>query len=307
MLSVTVVVTTKNRRDELRQTLASIFLQDYPLRCLVIDDGSSDGTADMVRAEYPLVELFVSDNSLGLVVQRNRGAALAHSDLIFSLDDDAIYTSSATVRQTVEAFAADIVAAVAMPFVNVRQDDVVRQRAPDIYQTYVAHTFIGTAHALRRDVFLHLGGYREVLFHWGEERDLCIRMLAAGYVTRLGSSPPIHHFESLKRDFRRVDIYGRRNDVLFAWHNVPYPHLPLHVLGTVINGVRAAVRYRRLRTMMQGLGEGFVACYHERQRRAPVPRRVYRLQQQLKRSALPLEQVRTRLPPCGAGASLDLS
>jgi hypothetical protein len=41
-----------------------------------------------------------------------------------------------------------------------------------------------------------------------------------------------------------MDLYGRRNDVLFAWHNVPMPYFPAHLLGVTINGLRFGVRCR---------------------------------------------------------------
>ena len=87
------------------------------------------------------------------------------------------------------------------------QAAVVRQRAPDPSAVWVTDRFIGTAHAVRRDVFLACGGYREFLVHQGEEGDFCIRMLAGGHHVRLGNSDPIHHFESPRRDFRRMDYY----------------------------------------------------------------------------------------------------
>jgi hypothetical protein len=45
----------------------------------------------------------------------------------------------------------------------------------------------------------------------GEEGDLCLRMLATGYVTRLGCAEPLHHFESPLRGFSRADYCGRRS------------------------------------------------------------------------------------------------
>ena len=83
---------------------------------------------------------------------------------------------------------------------------------------HVVHAFVGAAHAVRRDVFLKVGGYREHFFFMGEEGDLCLRMMQAGYVTRLGRADPIYHLESSRRDLSRAGFSGRRNDILFAWH-----------------------------------------------------------------------------------------
>jgi glycosyltransferase involved in cell wall biosynthesis len=277
----TVVITTKNRKDDLRKALASALMQDAHPRVLVIDDGSTDGTGDMLRREFPEVQMDRVEQSRGLIVQRNRGAALAQTPFIVSIDDDAVFSTPRVVSQTLAEFQDSRIGAVAIPYLNVNQDKLVRQMAPEERGIYVTGSYIGTAHALRRELFLNLGGYREFLFHQGEEEDYCIRMLAAGYVVRLGRADPIHHFESPKRDYRRWDIFGRRNNVLFVWCNVPLVHLPMRLLGTTFNGIRIGVRVRRLRRMLHGLFLGYLQIPRYWRQRRPVPTACYRLHRML--------------------------
>jgi GT2 family glycosyltransferase len=222
------------------------------------------------------VQLERAEQSRGLIVQRNHGAALVRSQFIFSIDDDAVFTTPRIVSQTIAEFQDPCTGAVAIPFIDINYGTAIRQMAPDDRGFYVAASYIGTAHALRRDLFLKLGGYREFLFHQGEEQDYCIRMLAAGYFVRLGRADPIHHFESPKRDFRRRDIYGRRNTVLFAWCNVPMPYMPVHLLGTTLNGLRAGIQVRRFRQMTYGLLFGYASIFRYWRERRPVSIRVYR-------------------------------
>ena len=49
-VTATVLITTKNRCDELRNALRSVVSQSMPVEILVIDDGSSDDTPAMLRA-----------------------------------------------------------------------------------------------------------------------------------------------------------------------------------------------------------------------------------------------------------------
>ena len=272
----TVIITTKNRKDDLRNAVASALMQDAQPRVLVVDDGSTDGTGEMIRSEFPTVQLERSEQSRGLIVQRNHAATLAQTALIFSIDDDAVFTTPRIVSQTILEFQNPRVGAVAIPFVDVNHGDAIRQMAPDERGIYAGASYIGTAHALRRELFLGLGGYREFLFHQGEEEDYCIRMLAAGYVVRLGRADPIHHFESPKRDFRRRDVFGRRNNVLFAWCNVPLLHLPLRLLGTTYNGMRTGVQVWRFRQMTYGIFLGYISIFRYWRERRPVPSRAYR-------------------------------
>jgi glycosyltransferase involved in cell wall biosynthesis len=286
-----VVITTRNRKEELRAAIRSALAQTVPVEVLVIDDGSDDGTADLVRREFPAVRLVREERARGYIARRNQAAGLASAPVLVSIDDDAIFSSPSVVGQTLRDFDHPRVGAVGIPFVNVRQGRVVQQRAPGDEAVYVTDSYIGTAHALRRELFVQLGGYREHLVHQGEEGDFCLRLLQAGYLVRLGRAEPIHHFESPRRDFRRMDYYGRRNDVLFAWHNVPLPYLPVHLAATTLNGLRTALRARRLRHQLWGLAAGYLSCLAWGGRR-PVGRAAYRLSRRLKKAGpLPLAEI----------------
>jgi GT2 family glycosyltransferase len=174
------------------------------------------------------------------------------------------------------------VGAVAIPYADVKKSPKTRHRAPDSDAVYCTAAFKGTAYALRRSLFLDLGGYREHFFHQGEESDYCVRMLDAGYVVRLGRADRINHYESPKRDFVRMDYYGRRNEVLFAYHNVPGLLLPKYLLGAAVNTVRTAIRYGRVRHFLQGLLAGYRDCIRFGDRRTPVRPRTMRLFRRLR-------------------------
>ncbi len=296
-MKATIVITTKNRKEELRVAVRSALAQSVEAEVLVIDDGSTDGTFEMLRSEFPEVRVDHAEQSRGLIVQRNRGAQLAGGDIIFSIDDDAAFSTPQVVEQILLDFDQSRIGAVAVPFINVNKENVLHQRAPDSPGVFISNVYIGTAHAVRRDVFLRLGGYREQLVHQGEERDYCIRMLNAGYVVRLGRSDPIHHFESPRRDFRRMDMFGRRNDVLFAIHNVPFPLWPAYAATTTLNGLIFGARIGRFWRMARGLAWGWAAIPGEWKARKPVAPSTYRLFRQLRRAtSLPLEEVQRQLP-----------
>jgi len=294
-----IVITTRNRRDELAKAVESALGQKVEggVETIIIDDGSTDGTSGMIAEKFPQVKLHRFETSRGLIVQRNHGARLAAAPIIFSIDDDACFTTDSIVADILRQFDLPVVGAVAIPFINVCQDaDLIMQKAPAGPGDFVCSSYIGTAHALRRDLFLQLGGYREALFHQGEEGDYCLRMLDAGYVVRLGRSDPIHHFESPRRDFRRMDFYGRRNDILFVWNNVPWPYFPLHLAGATLNGLVAVARTGRPAAMLPGMASGFVECFRHRTERRPVSTRAYTLNRLLKKNgSLPLHQVESQL------------
>jgi hypothetical protein len=80
-----------------------------------------------------------------------------------------------------------------------------------------------------------------------------------GFFVRLGNSDPIIHNESPKRDYSRMDFYGRRNDVLFHWQNTPLPDLLWQLPMTIAGGLLCAYRVKRWRKMLEGIRAGFLA------------------------------------------------
>ena len=228
------VIPTCNRVEELRALLRSLDAQTIPVEILVMDDGSSGAAAELVRLEFPEVRYYNCAIGRGPAFQRNLGIELATTEVVFSPDDDTLFISPQTVEQTLAEFDDPRIGAVGIPFMNVRLDQQVQHRGPTAESTWIAHAFVGAAHAVRRSAFIKAGGYRAHFFYMGEEGDLCLRLLSMGYLVRLGTSDPIHHLESPKRNLKLAAYCGRRNDILFTWHNVPLLFLPFHLAGTTL-------------------------------------------------------------------------
>lgn len=296
-LSATVVITTKNRKDDLRNAVESALSQTARPEVLVIDDGSTDGTAEFIKKEFPEARVERTEQSSGYIRQRNRAAQLANHPILVSIDDDAIFSSPCVVEQTLHEFNHPRVGAVAIPFVDVNKSPEIHHRAPDAAGVYAGYAYIGTAHAVRRDLFLHLSGYRDVLFHQSEEEDYCIRLLNAGYVTRFGNADPVHHFESPRRSWKRMDYYGARNKVLYACHNVPMPYFAVHLAATSFFTSIYAQNPRRFVTRLRGVLGAYTCVCMGLIHRKPVKKSVYRLSRELKRrGAVCLNEIESQLP-----------
>lgn len=273
---VSVVIATRNRKDHLVRALRSCLAQDYPaVEVMVYDDASSDDTPAAVRTEFPGVRYVRTEDNAGYIVLRNRGLREAEGKYVFTLDDDAYYTDPRTVSATVELLeAADRVAAVAIPFVEPRNPGGAGRRACRAEQPL--RGFVGCAHALRREVAIRIGGYREIFFHQGEERDLCLRLYDQGFETIYGTGGPVVHTYSPVRDQPRLSYYGVRNTLLFDYLNVPHPYLlpalARHAVQLFFYKLRPATVITRLRYVVSGL----LACVKYAGHRRPVARSTYR-------------------------------
>jgi glycosyltransferase involved in cell wall biosynthesis len=290
-----VVIVTKDRSDEALRALGSAVAQQPAIEVLLIDDGSSDGTAEAVAAAYPDVRVQRFERSEGYIVRRNQGAELATTPVVVSIDDDAEFPNEHVVATAVAEFGEPRVGAVAMPYQDL-PDEMVHQRAPAEPGVHLVHRFRGTAYAVRRELFVGLGGYRPMLYHQAEEADFCLRLLEAGYVVGLGRSEPISHFASPKRNLDRIWFYECRNDVLFAWHNVPFPDLLAQLGRTTAHMLWLGRGVRRTRLFGRGLLAGFRDALRDRRGRRPVARSVWRLYRLLGNRPMRLEQIAPLLP-----------
>ena len=291
-MKASVIISTKNRCDELRITLQSCIIQTADPEIIVIDDGSTDGTMEMVQSEFPQAKLVQVQQSQGCIVQRNRGAELAIGDILFSIDDDAEYSTPHVIEQTLADFDDPRIAVVAIPLIEPNLGDRRLQWPPDYDHTWISDSFKGTSYAIRRAIFIEVGSFRAELTHQGEESDLAIRLLDLGYFVRLGRADPIIHYESPKRDLRRMHYFGRRNDLLFAAWNVPARYFLVHMLGTTINGLRYSLKVQQRSAMFSGIMRGWLDCFAKWPMRKAVTLDTYRLIRKLKkRGACPIEEI----------------
>jgi GT2 family glycosyltransferase len=296
MPQASVVIVTRNRREDAVRAVASAVAQHGEVEVIVVDDASTDGTAEEISGRFPQARVVPSPSQQGYLRQRNAAAGIARGRVIVSIDDDAAFESPSTVMQTIADFDHPRIGAVAIPYVDPREDRV-HQQAPPGDEIYVSAVFIGTAYAVRRDLFLTLGGFRPSLDAYWEEADFAIRLLAAGFVIRLGRADPLKHHESSSRDFARREYLSRRNGLLVAGLTVPAASLPGHMTWLLANNLISLINSQQRGPLLRGTFSGFTGAWKHRAERHPVPRRVFRLRQRLWRGGpQPLRDIEAYLP-----------
>ena len=101
---VSVVIPAYNAERFLGEAIESVLTQDYaPVETIVVDDGSSDGTATIARS-YAEVELLVQKNS-GPAAARNRGFAASRGEILAFHDADDLMTPDKLAIQVGELLA----------------------------------------------------------------------------------------------------------------------------------------------------------------------------------------------------------
>jgi GT2 family glycosyltransferase len=99
-MDVSIVVVSWNSRDLLKACLRSIFEQTRSLsfEVIVVDNGSHDRTADMVRVEFPLVKLIQNNEDRGYAAANNQGIRISQGRYILVLNPDTVITDRAIER-----------------------------------------------------------------------------------------------------------------------------------------------------------------------------------------------------------------
>ena len=96
-LDVSIIIVNFNTKDLLRNCLKSIFVQtkDINFEVIVSDNGSIDGSTEMIKNEFPEVVLIENNENLGFGAANNRGLQVAKGKYIFYLNSDTILLNNA--------------------------------------------------------------------------------------------------------------------------------------------------------------------------------------------------------------------
>src|SRR3989338_5593012 len=86
---VSVIIPSWNRSEDLYRILKSLEKQEYPsMEIIVIDNGSTDDSIQLVEKEFPNVCLHKNPRNMGACIAKNQGVLLAKGKYVHFLDSD---------------------------------------------------------------------------------------------------------------------------------------------------------------------------------------------------------------------------
>ena len=232
----TVCICTRNRVKYLEPTIEAVVRQELPggrFDVLVVDNGSTDGTAAMVAARFgtgtPVSVRWVREEKAGLSRARNRAIAETTSDYLCFLDDDAI-PEPGWLKAIMDGFGDDDIQVVGGHVVPAYERDpppwwsarIALVFAPQV-STLQRHRVSqgeyphGANIAFRRAVFARVGLFREDLGYSGkklipaEESELLLRIEKAGGAILYEPAAVVRHLipaARMEREYLRERFYG---------------------------------------------------------------------------------------------------
>ena len=192
--AVSIVLATYNRRDWLRLAMDSVLDQSYPnLELLVMDDGSTDGTPELLeeyaRRHPPERFRFSRHDNMGQARTLNRGYGMARGEILGYLSDDDLLARGAVARLVAELRADPDAVAVYPGYRMIDAEgeivDTVRPIEYSPLEAFRLHdTIIGPGGLVRREVLEASGGW-DPDWHWMGDLILWMRVGLAGRVIRV--------------------------------------------------------------------------------------------------------------------------
>lgn len=197
--STTVVVITHNYGRYLPTAVASAVDQSRHPRVLIMDDGSTDGTEDVVRdlaARYPLLTCHRSAQTRGLAATRNDAAERVETEWLVYLDADDwldLRFVERGERWLARHPACDVLTTDITVVGEGRAPKVSRTRAPKSWRQLRRRNPVGQTSFIRRSMILSLSGYDDMFAY--EDWEFWIRALKAGYTFDRLPGAHVHHRE----------------------------------------------------------------------------------------------------------------
>jgi GT2 family glycosyltransferase len=252
---VSVVIITRNRRDELLRTLRRLELLPDEPEIIVVDNASSDGTSDAVAQKLPQVRVISLDRNLG-AVGRTVGVRAASAPIVAFSDDDSWWAPGSLARAA-SYFDRHADLALICGKIVVDPDGLVDRaslkmatarlgRASDSPGPRIlSHLACGTV--VRRAAYLEVGGYSGLIGFGGEELVLALDLAAAGWEQCYVEDVVAHHEPSpLREDWPVRWARYRCNDTLTAWMRLPLRRALAETAQLVVDAAREKTARREL-------------------------------------------------------------
>jgi GT2 family glycosyltransferase len=276
-LKVSVIVVNWNRRELLRACLKSLELQtETDFEITVVDNGSMDGSPEMVEQRYPAVRLIRNRENRGFCAANNQGIQASRAEFIALLNNDA-EAEPGWIEALLEVFEGRPDCGMAASKILVYEDPARIDKAGHLiypdgqnrgrgsgeldrgqYDRSVETLWPdGCAAIYRREMLTAIGGFDEDLFAYADDAELGLRARIAGWGCVYAPKAVVRHHRGATLGLnsgRRLELI-ERNRVLLAAKLFPWSLLwlnPLYYLMRILSGMWEAARGRGESTLYPG-------------------------------------------------------
>lgn len=289
MAEVSIIIPNYNGEKYIKDCLDSLKKQEYrDFEIIVVDNGSKDGSADMVEKDYPEVRLKRLDQNYGFSRAVNEGLKMSASPFALLLNSDTI-AEEHFVGALADAIQKDgRIFSVASMMIQMKNRDRI-DGAGDLYSAFGwayargkgrklkwyeknADVFsaCGGASIYRRSILDEIGWFDEFHFAYLEDIDIGYRARIMGYRNVYCPEARVYHVGSGSTGSRYNDFKIRisaRNNMYVIMKNMPVPQMILNLPFLIAGfGIKALffIVIGHGRAYLSGIKRGYILCREAR-------------------------------------------
>lgn len=276
---VTVNILSFNRKDELRNTLTKVYEQDYKnIEVIVVDNASSDGSAEMVKKEFPDVHLIQMEKNIG-IAGWNEGFKVAKGEYVLVLDDDSYPDKQTIYNSLLCAQEKDNIGIIVLRIFDNKKDSIINEKN----ENQNTLSFIGCGALISNKALRRTNYFNEKLFLYEHEVDFAIRIYNDGLkLVYCNHSLIIHSNSVINRkyiqsiDHRKV-FYSTKNILFILLNYFEYKKVLFRILRICIGRLFLAIPNYCFVTVCKGIYAGFKLSFENKNKRKVVRSEIQKL------------------------------
>jgi GT2 family glycosyltransferase len=287
-IDISVIIVNWNTKDLLRNCLNSLYqtVRDLSCEVIVVDNCSSDGSIDMLRADFPGVTRIVNEENKGFGAANNQALAIMKGKYALLLNTDTVLVPEAVNKLRNYGETNDKAAIICGQLLNadgskqnsvasfptlltlITNTSVLEYIFPLLYPSkryehlspIEVDSAIGACMMIRKKALDEAGFFDERYFFFFEETDLAYSLRQHGWKIYHVPDARIYHFQgqSIGNNFKsRIEFYRSRNQFLRKWHGSIYYRLASYIIllrlliNWVSNGIINVVTLGLLKKLRQ--------------------------------------------------------
>lgn len=257
---LSIIIPNFNGQKLLEKNLPYVINRAKDVQIIIVDDGSTDGSAQFIKDKFPRVTLIEKVTNSGFATSVNLGVKAAVGDIFFLLNTDAV-PSSDCFKLVLKHFENEQVFAVGCLDKSIEHGKIIERGRGigEFVRGFLMHGrgevdkvntlwASGGSSAFRKSIWEKLGGMDELYnpFYW-EDIDLSYRALKSGYAVMFESRAIVVHKHgegSIAQHFTPSQIkkIAYRNQFIFVWKNITskslmvrhFLWLPYHLINALL-------------------------------------------------------------------------
>ena len=255
-LDISIIIVSYNTADMIGMCLDSLGAETGLSReVFVVDNASTDGSADIVRNRYPWINLTVNKENRGFAAANNQVLPLCRGSYLYYLNPDAKLTGPGVIEKCVRFMDAN--PGVGLAGTRLVNPDGSLQKS--VSWRYPGQKFamsemeglkgeiacvMGASMIARTEVIQRIGGFDEEFILYGEDQDLCLRVRRAGYeIGCIDDAVVVHYGGQSERQSVPAEVWKKKTLAEYLFYRKQYR-------PETVRRIARAHRFREMRKIL---------------------------------------------------------